>query len=633
MGLPKFSEDAQLDFIFETIVERRPDLGFTRRDLPLNVKAFQSIGLKTLGDAEKLSERQWEELETEHGLVPGSETVIKTILYGGYFPEYATEVLSRGQELCFKSRLQRNLSTDPYWEPDHLGEPLPSSPHACSVSMPCWEHIVGYEEGDTDVWDALALGYPRFVVHPYCARLFRACEREFAKFEESCFAFPSFKVAMRACDYIRHKNGAQTPLRIHEYKNTGIYAVVFPSGARDAVLKFWQHFGFIVSSRWAEDVLKEHCCEDPSDFPLADPCDVRHHTLPAHLQAEEVGPSDGSVASKQLSSSTEAKHVIRHRLAEVAGGCASDVYLYPSGMAAISSGLLAAQSASPGCKSIQLGFPYLDVYKIQTVWGPGAHFISDIDPQCLEKISKLVDSEQLSSLVLEYPGNPLLQVPDLKELSALLHSHNIPLIVDDTIGSSANFDVLPHVDIVVTSLTKWFSGTGDVMAGSMMLNQDSKFYDKFKALVETEYEDMMYDKDAIALEINSRTFVSRMEKVNESTKPLIEFLRQHPAVETVWYPDSVTDPDVLKRGHGGLFSFVLKDRSKSMDVYKHLKVCKGPSLGTNFTIACPYTLLAHYDELEWAEGLGIPRDLIRVSTGLEEAEDLIGRFDHALKFA
>jgi cystathionine gamma-synthase len=62
--------------------------------------------------------------------------------------------------------------------------------------MPLWEHIIGYEEGEPHVWEALALGYPRFVVHPYNARLFRSCERLFAKFGESCFAFPSEKVPL-----------------------------------------------------------------------------------------------------------------------------------------------------------------------------------------------------------------------------------------------------------------------------------------------------------------------------------------------------------------------------------------------------------------------------------------------------
>jgi len=73
---------------------------------------------------------------------------------------------------------------------------------------------------------------------------------------------------------------------------------------------------------------------------------------------------------------------------------------------------------------------------------------------------------------------------------------------------------------------------------------------------------------------------------------------------------------------------VLKDaEARSPAFYDRLKVSKGPSLGTNFTLACPYTLLAHYDELEWAESCGVDRYLIRVSAGLEPVDDLIQRFD------
>ena len=56
----------------------------------------------------------------------------------------------------------------------------------------------------------------------------------------------------------------------------------------------------------------------------------------------------------------------------------------------------------------------------------------------------------------------------------------------------------------------------------------------------------------------------------------------------------------------------------------------GPSLGNNFSLLCPYTMLAHYDELDWVESLGISRHLLRMSVGQETPEDLIGRFSVAL---
>ncbi|MDG1060227.1 MAG: PLP-dependent transferase, partial [Synechococcus sp. cluster3_bin.96] len=64
--------------------------------------------------------------------------------------------------------------------------------------------------------------------------------------------------------------------------------------------------------------------------------------------------------------------------------------------------------------------------------------------------------------------------------------------------------------------------------------------------------------------------------------------------------------------------------------YDRLAVCKGPSLGTPFTLVCPYVLLAHYDELPWAKACGVPSHLLRVSVGLEQPEELWQRFERAL---
>ena len=87
-------------------------------------------------------------------------------------------------------------------------------------------------------------------------------------------------------------------------------------------------------------------------------------------------------------------------------------------------------------------------------------------------------------------------------------------------------------------------------------------------------------------------------------------------------------------GYGGLFSLNLKDADRRAPaMFDALRVSKGPSLGTNFTLACPFTLLAHYHELEWAESCGVSRWLIRVSVGLEDPTELAARFDAALAAA
>jgi cystathionine gamma-synthase len=140
----------------------------------------------------------------------------------------------------------------------------------------------------------------------------------------------------------------------------------------------------------------------------------------------------------------------------------------------------------------------------------------------------------------------------------------------------------------------------------------------------------------VALELNSRDFTQRATTMSRNAQALADHMRTHPKVDRVWHAKSEGGRgyEFIRRENGGygcLFSFTLKNPEQtSAKFYDALRVCKGPSLGTNFTLACPYTLLAHYEELDWTESVGVSRWLIRVSAGLEETADLIARFDEAL---
>ena len=86
-------------------------------------------------------------------------------------------------------------------------------------------------------------------------------------------------------------------------------------------------------------------------------------------------------------------------------------------------------------------------------------------------------------------------------------------------------------------------------------------------------------------------------------------------------------------GFGGLFLLAFAGRRAAEAFYDALACAKGPSLGTNFTLACPYTILAHYWELDLAAQYGVPASLVRVSIGLEDAGWLHKVFADALKAA
>lgn len=487
----------------------------------------------------------------------------------------------------------RDLLQHPFWQPGDLGAPIPDSPHAVSVCLPTWADNIGYEEDEPRVRDKLATGYPRFVHHPFTRRLFSDCVARFARPGETCIAFPSRKIA-EDCQAFLHRRDIHSGL--HSFGSHGIFAVNFSAESQRAAKYFWQHTGAIISSRLAEAASNGTAVRDGRD----------------------------------------AKQEIRQRVAELAGAEVDDVYLFPSGMGAIYEVYRVLQFLCPQRKCVQFGFPYTDTIKIQEKFGCGVHFYQHGHAADLASLRDCLEGEPVMGVFCEFPSNPLLTSPDLAQLADLGRQHDVPLIIDDTVGSFHNVRVLPAADVVVSSLTKLFSGVGDVMGGALILRRDSAWYDRLKPLLQAKYEDLLCGEDAIVLAANSRDYRERAARVGQTSEQLCAFLTDHPAVETLWYPATQTPElyDAWRRPGGtcgSLFSLLLRDAPRATAAFfDALRVSKGPNLGTNFTLACPYTILAHYDELELVAKAGVSRYLIRVSIGLEDPADLQERFEQAL---
>lgn len=161
-----------------------------------------------------------------------------------------------------------------------------------------------------------------------------------------------------------------------------------------------------------------------------------------------------------------------------------DVFLYPTGMAAIWWSHHLSRIARPERKSVCFGFTYVDTLKILEKWGEGCYHFGhglegDVDEleKLLEELSSSQDSKSSSSssppspsppilaLFTEFPSNPLLRSSNLPRLRALADKYDFLIVVDETIGNFVNVSVLPYADIVVSSLTKVFSGDSNVMGG------------------------------------------------------------------------------------------------------------------------------------------------------------------------
>ncbi len=491
------------------------------------------------------------------------------------------------------------------WRGADLGLPIPEERHAVSVCLPRWRDNVGYEEGDPAVTGAMQCGYPRFFFHPDTARLFAECERRLARPGECAIAFPSERVARRCAEFVVRETGS--PVRVGAGFDGRVHAVLMPLAARDTAKAFWQHAGEIVPSRQAVALLEGHATA-----------------------------IDGAREKQRL----------RERVAELQGCSADDVYLFPSGMAAIFTAYRLFQRLRPDSRSIQFGFPYVDNLKIQQRLSrvrpieQAVTFFPRGTETELDDVARLAATEPLMGLFVEMPGNPLLNCPNVARLSEISLQYDFPLLIDDTLAACVNLDLLPVADVVATSLTKYFSGAGNVLAGSLVLNRERPYYDRLKTLLAEEFEDLFYGEDAIILEHNSRDVAERISRINGNAARLAATLVERLEVSNVFYPGGHGEFDFANyerhqrahSGFGGLLSIVLRDAAANTErFFDALQIPKGPNLGTSFTLCCPFTLLAHYRELDFAESCGISRYLIRVSVGLEDSDWQIERFAEALR--
>ncbi|TVY26431.1 Cystathionine gamma-synthase [Lachnellula hyalina] len=534
----------------------------------------------------------------------------------------------------------------------------------------------------------------------YLAMLFpsRSTARSCQKFIPS--RDPSVSVdQIRVVDLVldRSKVTSETLLKL----SPSISAVIYPKALFPLAKQYWQHSGDGVSSRRAafchslfkEGVLVEErslqstknstnglptTSKGPKRYqrgstdntiPRANtsgPSPIKSHR-PAQNDSAEARESSQFLEERfgrnlDVSLVDSAKSAIRRRIAgslmgEVELGVSphppttsnargvvdlaeEDVYLYPCGMNSIFHAHQMMLEARGQLKSISYGFPYVDTLKILEKWGPGCTFYGNGSSKELDDLeARLKAGERFLALFCEFPGNPLLTCPDLKRIRALADTYDFGVVVDETIGNFININVLPYADLVVSSLTKIFSGECNVMGGSTILNPRGRYYSLLKKAATAQFEDNYWAEDVMFMERNSRHFVSRIERINDNAELICNILMKHPLVKTLYYPKHNSSREhydacrTLTGGYGGLLSFIFHTKAQAIAFFDRIETAKGPSLGTNFTLTSPYVLLAHFTELEWAAKFGVQAELIRISVGLEDEEDLKSRFAAALKAA
>jgi cystathionine beta-lyase/cystathionine gamma-synthase len=238
----------------------------------------------------------------------------------------------------------------------------------------------------------------------------------------------------------------------------------------------------------------------------------------------------------------------------------------------------------------------------------------------------------------ETPSNPTYFVMDIAGIAEVAHAHGIPLVVDNTLATPCLQQPLAlGADIVVHSLTKFMAGQGAIVGGSIVASQE-----QIQAMGSriARVGAIMSPMDSWLVLMGLETLPLRMERHSSNAETLVEYLAGHPKVKGINYPTAEGFPQwelasqQMPDGFGGLLSFEVEGGREGavrvMNAFELIPII--PSFGTSRTIATHPATHTHCNmKPEERDAVGIYDGLIRVSVGLEDAEDLIADLDQALE--
>jgi cystathionine gamma-synthase len=241
-------------------------------------------------------------------------------------------------------------------------------------------------------------------------------------------------------------------------------------------------------------------------------------------------------------------------------------------------------------------------------------------------------------LVSESPTNPHLSVVDLERFTDIGRRHNIETLIDATLATPYNVKPLEYgVDYVLHSATKYLGGHNDLLAGVIVGSKEKlDAIRKLRGIMGA----INSPHNIYLLERGLKTFELRMQRHNATGQAIAEFLENHPRVERVFYPGLPSHPyhAITQRqmhGCGGLITFLVKDADwkQTAAVVDAAKVARiAPSLGGVESLIEQPLIMSYYEiPIEDRRRYGIPDNMIRLSCGIENTEDLIEDLRQALE--
>ena len=308
---------------------------------------------------------------------------------------------------------------------------------------------------------------------------------------------------------------------------------------------------------------------------------------------------------------------------------------FGSGLAAIDAVM---KLLSPGDEVISTNDLYGGTYRLFTKiferFGIKFHFVGMSDVSAIE--AKINQNTKL--IWVETPTNPMMNVVDIVACAAIAKKHQVLLAVDNTFATPYLQQPLNlGADIVMHSATKYLGGHSDVVMGALVV-RDNALAERLY-FIQNASGAVCGPQDSFLVLRGIKTLHVRMQRHCENGRAVAEYLKSHPAVEQVYWPGFEDHPnhEIARnqmRDFGGMISFVTKgnDFQKAISVVEKLKVFTlAESLGGVESLAGHPASMTHASiPKEEREKTGVVDSLIRLSVGIEDAEDLIHDLEQAL---
>ena len=259
-----------------------------------------------------------------------------------------------------------------------------------------------------------------------------------------------------------------------------------------------------------------------------------------------------------------------------------------------------------------------------------------------DAVKAAIEQYRPRAVVLETISNPLLKIPDIPAITQWAHDYGAIVIIDNTFATPYLYRPIEHgVDVIVHSATKYLGGHGDVLAGVVATNavraNDLRMQSRYHGAILGPFEAWLTLRGL-------RTLALRMREQCANALKVAQWLYNQPSIARVIYPGLPDHPDhdrahrLFRADHfGGIVSFELRGAAEPQ-VFRFMEALKliqtGTSLGDVYSLLL-YPAQSSHHALGREERLrqGIGDGLVRLSVGIEEAEDIIADLDQALRAA